>query len=235
MQRFVRPLRQDALAALRGEERDDVVAGRDRGNALSDALDDSGALVPEHAGRVPARIRSRRRVQVRVADAAGDEPDERLPGLRLGEVELLDDERLPELLEHGRPDLHRLTASRRDPRNAVRVEELGVALSPERVPGLLLAVEAGRGDARVDLVDLGRALAFEGDAELVPGIAHPLRPEASYHVLRVEHEADAVGEERVDMTLVRRLGDGEPEQAVELDRASHVRGDDPDGIQRRHV
>jgi hypothetical protein len=41
-----------------------------------------------------------------VADAAGDEADERLPRLRLGEVDLLDGERPTELFEHGRADLH---------------------------------------------------------------------------------------------------------------------------------
>jgi hypothetical protein len=41
-----------------------------------------------------------------VADTARDEPDEHLPLPRLGEVELLDDERTPEVLEHGGTDLH---------------------------------------------------------------------------------------------------------------------------------
>ena len=46
-------------------------------------------------------------------------------------------------------------------RDAVGVLQLGVPLSPERVPRLLLAVEPRRRDARVDLVHLGRALALE--------------------------------------------------------------------------
>ena len=41
-----------------------------------------------------------------MADAAGGEPDQSLPGPRLGEVELLDLERAPELLEDGGADLH---------------------------------------------------------------------------------------------------------------------------------
>jgi hypothetical protein len=41
-----------------------------------------------------------------VADPAGREPYEHLSRLRLGEVDLLDDERLPEVLEHGGTDLH---------------------------------------------------------------------------------------------------------------------------------
>ena len=41
-----------------------------------------------------------------MADAARGEPDERLARLRLGELDLLDGERLPELLEHGGADPH---------------------------------------------------------------------------------------------------------------------------------
>jgi hypothetical protein len=42
-----------------------------------------------------------------VADAAGDDPDERLACLRLRQLDLLDDERLPELLENCGPDVQR--------------------------------------------------------------------------------------------------------------------------------
>ena len=41
-----------------------------------------------------------------MADAAGDEPDEHLARLGLGQVDLLHDERLPEVLEDGGADLH---------------------------------------------------------------------------------------------------------------------------------
>jgi len=41
-----------------------------------------------------------------VADAAGHEPDERLAGPGLIELDLLDGQRLPELLQHGGADLH---------------------------------------------------------------------------------------------------------------------------------
>ena len=98
----------DALAALRGEQRDDVVARRDERDAVAHALDDAGALVAEHARHVAAGIGARRRVEVGVADAARDEPDERLAGLRLGQLDVLDDERPSELLEHGCAYLHRL-------------------------------------------------------------------------------------------------------------------------------
>jgi hypothetical protein len=96
-----------ALAALRREERDHVIARRDRRNALADPLDDAGSLVAEHSGRVSGRIGSRGGVQVGVTDPAGDEPDEHLARARPGEVELLHLERRAEPLEHGGADLHR--------------------------------------------------------------------------------------------------------------------------------
>ena len=106
-QRFVRGEQAvDALAALRREERDDVVALGERGDALADALDDARALVAEHRRRVAGRVGARGRVEIGVADAARDEPDEHLAGPRLGEVELLHLERRAELLEHGGADLH---------------------------------------------------------------------------------------------------------------------------------
>ena len=96
----------DALAALRREERDDVIAGRERRDALADLLDDAGALVPEHGRRVAGRIGARGGVEIGVADAAGDEAHEHLAGARLGQLDLAHDERLPELLEDGGSDLH---------------------------------------------------------------------------------------------------------------------------------
>jgi hypothetical protein len=42
-----------------------------------------------------------------VADAAGDDPDERLARLRLFQLDVLDDERLPELLEDCGADVQR--------------------------------------------------------------------------------------------------------------------------------
>ena len=96
----------DALAALRREERHDVVARRDRGDAVADRLDDAGALVAEHRRRVPRRVGAGGGVQVGVADAARGEPDEHLARLRLGELELLDLERRAELLENRGLDVH---------------------------------------------------------------------------------------------------------------------------------
>src|SRR6478752_7645560 len=97
----------DALAALGREQGDHVVARRDEAaTAFAHLLDDPGALVPEHARRVARRVGPGSRVQVRVADAAGHEPDERLAGPGLIELDLLDGQRLPELLQHGGADLH---------------------------------------------------------------------------------------------------------------------------------
>ena len=96
----------DALAALRGEERDHVVAGTDERDALAHPLDDACALVAEHARRVAGRVGARGRVEVGVAHAARDEAHEHLARLRLREVDLLDRERPTELLEHGGADLH---------------------------------------------------------------------------------------------------------------------------------
>ena len=101
----------DALAALRREEGDDVVAGRDRGDPVADLLDHPGALVAEHGRRVARRIGARGRVQVGVADPAGFEPHQHLARARLGQVDLLDRQRLPELLEHGGADLHLSSSS----------------------------------------------------------------------------------------------------------------------------
>jgi len=83
-----------------------VIARRDERDVLADALDDSGALVAEHGRRVARRVGARGRVEVGVADTAGHEPHQRLAGARLLEIELLHDERRPELLEHCATDLH---------------------------------------------------------------------------------------------------------------------------------
>ena len=104
----VRPLVEAvaALAALRREQRHDVVARRDRRHACSHGLDDAGALVAEHRRRVPRRVGAGRRVEIRVADPACDEPDEHFACLRLGELHVLDREWCPELLENCGLDAH---------------------------------------------------------------------------------------------------------------------------------
>jgi hypothetical protein len=114
-----------ALAALRREERHGVVADGQVAHAAADRLHDPGAFVAEHGRRVARRIGARRRVEVGVADAAGDEPDEHLARARLGQVELLHLERLAEPLQHGCAHLHardptaaRCTTKNRSPGSA---------------------------------------------------------------------------------------------------------------------
>jgi hypothetical protein len=101
-----RALTVDALAALRREERHDMVAQCEIAHTLAERLDDACALVAEHGRRVAGGVDTGRRVQIGVTDTAGDEPDEHLAGLRVGELELLHDERLPELLEQRGTHLH---------------------------------------------------------------------------------------------------------------------------------
>src|SRR4030095_3164655 len=86
-----------ALSTFWRVERYHVVAGRDRRHSRAHLLDDPGALVPEHGGKQALGIASRERVRVRGADARGGEPHEHLAGLRPGEVELFDHERLGRL------------------------------------------------------------------------------------------------------------------------------------------
>ena len=80
-------------------------------DARADRLDDAGALVAEHRRRVPGGIDTRRRVQVGVADAAGDEAHQHLARLRLGQLELLDLERCSELLEDRGANLHDISSA----------------------------------------------------------------------------------------------------------------------------
>ena len=96
----------DALAALRREQRDHVVADGERGDVGPDLLDDPGSLVAEDRRRVSGGVGAGGGVEVGVADAAGGEADQDLSRPRLGELDLLDDERLAELLEDRRAHPH---------------------------------------------------------------------------------------------------------------------------------
>ena len=107
MQRFVRVERQWTHSRHWGEKSVTTWSpGASDVDAVADALDDAGALVAEHGRRVAGRVCSGRGVEVGVADAAGDEADEHLAGLRLGQIDLLHLERRAELLQHGGADLH---------------------------------------------------------------------------------------------------------------------------------
>ncbi len=97
----------DALPALGREQGDRVVADRDRAHVRAERLHDARALVPEHGRGISGRIDPRSGVHVGVADAAGDEPDQHLARPRISQVQLLDDERTAELLQHRGAYLHR--------------------------------------------------------------------------------------------------------------------------------
>ena len=90
----------NALPALRREQRDNVVAERDRADPLTDGLHDTRTLMSEHGGRVSRRIDSRSAVHVGVTHTTGDEPDQHLARPWVSQVQLLDDERTGELLQH---------------------------------------------------------------------------------------------------------------------------------------
>src|SRR5262249_59651082 len=96
----------DALTALRREERDDVVTGRELADALANTLDHTRALVAEHRRRVAGRIGARSRIEIGVADAAGGGANKHLSCLRLRQFELLHPERAVEPFEHCPADLH---------------------------------------------------------------------------------------------------------------------------------
>ena len=96
-----------AFAALRREERHDVVAGRNRADARPDPFDDAGTFVAEHGRRVARRVGAGGGVEIGVADPTGDEPDEHLSLLRVGELDRLDRERSPELTEDCGLNAHR--------------------------------------------------------------------------------------------------------------------------------
>ena len=90
-----------------------MVADRHVVHAVADRLDDPGALVPEHGRRIARRVDSRGGVHVGVTHAAGIQPHEHLAVARLGQVELLHDQRLTELLEHRGARLHDETSAMR--------------------------------------------------------------------------------------------------------------------------
>src|SRR5262249_54776003 len=111
-----------------------------------DLLDDAGAFVSEHARRVARGVRTRSRVQVGMADPARREPDERLAGLRLLELDLLHGERLTELLQHGGPNLHARDRTPELP--ACRPADLRPPRTPTAPPVLCRGTFSGPGRER---------------------------------------------------------------------------------------
>ena len=106
-QRLVRGSRQWTHSRHWGEKRVTTWSpGASEATSGADRLDDAGALVAEHGRRVAGRVGAGGGVEVGVADAAGGEPDQHLPGPRLGQLDLLHRERLAELLQHRGAHLH---------------------------------------------------------------------------------------------------------------------------------
>ena len=95
-----------ALAALGAEQRDHAVALAHQRHAPADLLDDARALVAQHGGRVARRVGAGGGVQVGVADAAGLQAHQHLALLGLGQLHLLDHQRLTELLQDCGAHLH---------------------------------------------------------------------------------------------------------------------------------
>ena len=96
----------DALAALRREQRHDVVADLEAGDSLAERLDHSCALVSEHGRGVAGRVDAGGGVHVGVTYATGDEPHEHLAGPGIGQLQLLHDQRTGELLQQRRANPH---------------------------------------------------------------------------------------------------------------------------------
>ena len=95
-----------APTARRRERQHDVLSDPSLVDALADAFDDAGALVPEHhrQGCGPFPVQQR---EVAAADAGHLESDEHLVSLRRFELQFLELERTADPAEDDRGDLHR--------------------------------------------------------------------------------------------------------------------------------
>jgi hypothetical protein len=95
-----------ALPAFRRVERDDVVAGLQRGHARPDLDHDAGALMPEDSREQALGIGARKRELVGVADAGGLDLNQHLAGLWAVELDGFHLERLARLERHRRTHIH---------------------------------------------------------------------------------------------------------------------------------
>jgi hypothetical protein len=105
----------DALATLGREQRDHVVARLDERYPFPDLGHDTGAFVAKHTRGVPAGVSTAGGVQIGMAYATSVYLDEHLPHLGGRQVDVLDNQRLAELLEDGGTHSHRF-ASLMNPR-----------------------------------------------------------------------------------------------------------------------
>src|SRR5665213_2017025 len=95
-----------ALPAFRRVERNDMVAGLDRGDAVADLAHDARAFMSENRREDAFRIGAGQRVGVGVANAGRLDLDQHLAGLRSFDVDGLDGERLAGLPGHRRAGFH---------------------------------------------------------------------------------------------------------------------------------
>ena len=83
-----------ALTAFRGVQRDDEIAGLDRGDAGADIAHDTRALMAQDRGKQALRIGARQGEGIGMADACRLDLDQHLTGLGPFQIDRLDDERL---------------------------------------------------------------------------------------------------------------------------------------------
>src|SRR5439155_18327227 len=115
----------------------------------------------------------------------------------------------------------------------VRVDHLGIALAPERVPRLLRASEAGVDDSRVRSVDLGGARAAERQGHSLTGGPLPLGVDSPDQLFRVPHQTQSARQRRLDVLAVS-LRDADAERSVEAERRFEIAGDDADCLELGH-
>ena len=113
---------------------------------------------------------------------------------------------------------------------AVGVSQLRIALTPERIPGLLMAVATRPQGPRVEFVDGCRAGATEGYAHTRRTIpSAPAGIEAPDNFLRVEQQPHTTLELGLGVAVLGLLGtfrEWGPEKAVETHPASQITNDD---------
>jgi hypothetical protein len=104
----VEPTRSALLARATGRDdaEADVVSGRDVGYGVADRLHDASAFVAEDDRPASVAELAVREPHVGVADAGSCDANQDLVGTRRSELDLLEDERLPRLVEDGRADAH---------------------------------------------------------------------------------------------------------------------------------
>ena len=95
-----------AAPAFGREEGHDMVAALDHRHPGADRLDDSGPLVPQHGGGIPAGIGPAGGVEIGVTDAAGPKLHQDLAVFRRSQVHLPNDQRFSERLQNCGAHLH---------------------------------------------------------------------------------------------------------------------------------